>query len=129
VHLNDAGQVTGYYADKNFTAHAYLHDTNSTFTTLNEPGQGIANAINASGNIVGVDGGKYSGRKDGFLREPNGTSVKIEYPGASTIIQQHDSGRHQSVRSDHGSIPAHHQQRRRHQMARLHRYWSPLTES
>jgi len=83
--LNDAGQITGYYADKNFNAHGYLRDTNGTFTTLNEPGQVLANAINASGNIVGVDGGKYSGRKDGFLRKPDGTSTKIEYPGASFI--------------------------------------------
>jgi hypothetical protein len=85
AHLNDAGQVTGYYADRNFTAHGYLRDTNGTFTTLNEPGQVLANAINVVGNIVGVDGGKYSGRKDGFLRRPDGTSAKIEYPGASGI--------------------------------------------
>jgi len=85
AHLNDAGQVTGYYADRNFTAHGYLRDTNGTFTTLNEPGQVLANAINTVGNIVGVDGGKYSGRKDGFLRRPDGTSAKIEYPGASGI--------------------------------------------
>jgi hypothetical protein len=85
AHLNDAGQVTGYYADKNFTAHGYLRDTKGTFTTLNEPGQVLANAINQGGSIVGVDGGKYSGRKDGFLRRPDGTSAKIEYPGASLI--------------------------------------------
>jgi hypothetical protein len=84
-HLNDSGQVAGYYADKNFTAHAYLRDTNGIFTTLNEPGQVLANAINAAGNIIGVDGGKYNGRKDGFLRKTDGTSTKIEYPGASGI--------------------------------------------
>ena len=85
AHMNDAGQITGYYADKNFTAHGYLRDTNGTFTTLSEPGQVLANAITQSGYIVGVDGGKYSGRKDGFLRRPDGTSATIEYPGASFI--------------------------------------------
>jgi hypothetical protein len=52
---------------------------------LNEPGQVLANAIDPAGNIVGVDGGKYNGRKDGFFRRPDGTSAKIEYPGASGI--------------------------------------------
>ena len=85
AHMNDAGQITGYYADKNFTAHGYLRDTNGTFTTLNEPGQVLAFAINQGGSIVGVDGGKYTGRKDGFLRRSDGTSAKIEYPGASGI--------------------------------------------
>lgn len=85
AHLNDAGQITGYYADRNFTAHGYFRDINGTFTTLNEPGQVVANAINQVGSVVGVDGGKYSGRKDGFLRKPDGTSTKIEYPGASGI--------------------------------------------
>jgi len=85
AHLNDAGQITGQYADKNFTAHAYLRDTNGTFTTLNEPGQVLANAIDPAGNIVGVNGGKYKGRKDGFFRRPDGTSAKIEYPGAGGI--------------------------------------------
>jgi len=50
--LNDAGQVTGYDADRNFTAHGYLRDTNGTFTTLNEPGQVLANAINAAGILL-----------------------------------------------------------------------------
>jgi hypothetical protein len=83
---NDAGQITGYYADRNFAAHAYLRDTNGTFTTLNEPGQVLAYDINQGGSIVGVFGGKYHGRKDGFLRRPDGTSATIEFPGASFIV-------------------------------------------
>jgi len=83
--MNDAGQVAGYYADSNFNAHAYLRNPNGTFTTLNESGQVTASAINQGGFIVGVFGGKYHGRKDGFMWRPDGTSATIEFPGADTI--------------------------------------------
>jgi len=85
ANMNDIGQVAGYYADKNFNSHGYLRDTNGTFTTLNLPGQVSAGDINLGGFIVGIFGGKYSGRKDGFLRRPDGTTVTLEFPGANMI--------------------------------------------
>jgi len=85
AHLNDSGQVAGYYADVNFNAKGYLRDANGTFTTLSLSGQVIVGDINQGGFIVGVFGGKYRGRKDGFMRRPDGTSATIEFPGASTI--------------------------------------------
>jgi hypothetical protein len=85
AHINDAGQVAGYYADVNFNSKAFLRDTNGTFTTLNESGQVGVGDINQGGFIVGVFGGKYHGRKDGYMRRPDGTSVTLEYPGANTI--------------------------------------------
>jgi hypothetical protein len=86
ANLNDAGQITGYYADVNFNSKGYLRATNGTFTTLTEGGNVSAFDINQGGSIVGVMGGKYSGRKDGYMRRPDGTSVTIEYPGASFIV-------------------------------------------
>jgi predicted membrane protein len=85
AHLNDAGQVAGYYADRNFTSKGYLRDTNGTLTTLSLAGQVSVGDINQGGSIVGVFGGKYHGRKDGYLRRPDGTSATIEFPGANTI--------------------------------------------
>src|SRR5262249_43472234 len=38
----------------------------------------------------------------------------------------HHSGRHQSVRSDHGEIPDHHQQWRRYPLARVFRHGNPV---
>lgn len=86
AHINDAGQVAGYYADRNFTSKGYLRDTNRTFTTLSLSGQVSVGNINQGGSIVGVFGGKYHGRKDGYLRRPDGTAVTIEFPGASLIV-------------------------------------------
>jgi hypothetical protein len=86
AHLNDSGQVAGYYADVNFNAKGYLRDTNGTFTTLTNAGQVIVGDINQGGFIVGVFGGKYHGRKDGFMRRPDGTSATIEFPGANSIL-------------------------------------------
>ena len=86
AHLNDAGQIAGYYADRNFTSKGYFRAANGTFTTLTEGGQVGVGDINQGGYIVGVYGGKYSGRKDGYLNRPNGTFAKIEYPGASLIV-------------------------------------------
>jgi len=85
AHMNDAGQIAGYYADVNFNSKGYLRDVNGTFTTLNESGQVGVGDINQGGSIVGVFGGKYHGRKDGYMRRPDGTSVTLEYPGANTI--------------------------------------------
>ena len=84
--LNDAGQIAGYYADRNFASKGYFRNTNGTFTTLTEGGQVSVGNINQSGYIVGVMGGKYHGRKDGYLNRPNGTFATIEYPGASLIV-------------------------------------------
>jgi hypothetical protein len=85
AHLNDSGQVAGYYADVNFNAKGYLRDTNGTFTTLSLSGQVTVSSINQGGYIVGVFGGKYHGRKDGFMRRPDGISATVEFPGANTI--------------------------------------------
>jgi hypothetical protein len=41
--------------------------------------------INQGGYIVGWYGGKYSGRKDGYMNRTDGTFATIEYPGANTI--------------------------------------------
>jgi len=84
AHLNDSGQVAGYYADVNFNSKGYLRDANGTFITLSLSGQVSVGDINQGGSIVGVFGGKYHGRKDGYLRRPDGTSATIEYPGANT---------------------------------------------
>lgn len=86
AHLNDAGQIAGYYADVNFNSKGYFRDTTGTFTTLTEGGQVGVGDINQGGYIVGVYGGKYHGRKDGYLNRPNGTFATIEYPGASFIV-------------------------------------------
>ena len=86
AHLTDAGQIAGYYADVNFNSKGYFRNTNGTFTTLTEGGQvGVGN-INQGGYVVGVFGGKYHGRKDGYLNRPDGTFATIEYPGASFIV-------------------------------------------
>ena len=85
ANMNDAGQIAGYYADRNFNSKGYFRDTNGTFTTLTETGQVGVGDISPSGYIVGVFGGKYNGRKDGYLNRPNGTFATIEYPGANTI--------------------------------------------
>lgn len=86
AHINDARQVAGYYVDVNFNSKGYLRDTNGTFTTLSLGGQVSVGDINQGGSIVGVFGGKYHGRKDGYLRRPDGTAVTIEFPGASLIV-------------------------------------------
>jgi len=85
AHINDSGQVAGYYADVSSNQKGYLRDTNGAFTTLSLPGQVGVGDINQAGSIVGVFGGKYHGRKDGYLRRPDGTSVTIEFPGVSFI--------------------------------------------
>jgi hypothetical protein len=85
ANLNDVGQIAGYYADRNFNSKGYFRNSNGTFTTLTEGGQVGVGDINLGGYIVGVFGGKYSGRKDGYLNRPDGTFATIEYPGANTI--------------------------------------------
>jgi len=85
ANLNDAGQIAGYYADRNFNSKGYFRNTNGTFTTLTEGGQVGVGDISQTGYIVGVFGGKYSGRKDGYLNRPDGTFATIEFPGANTI--------------------------------------------
>ena len=85
ANLNDAGQIAGYYADRNFNSKGYFRGANGTFTTLTEGGQVGVGDINQGGYIVGWYGGKYSGRKDGYLNRPAGTFATIEYPGANTI--------------------------------------------
>jgi len=85
AHMNDSGQVAGYYADRNFNSKGYLRDTNGTFTTLSLSGRVGVGDINQGGFIVGVFGGKYHGRKDGYMRRPDGTAMTLEFPGANTI--------------------------------------------
>jgi len=85
ANLNDSGQIAGYYADVNFNSKGYFRNTNGTFTTLTEGGNVGVGDINQGGYIVGVFGGKYHGRKDGYLNRPDGTFATIEYPGANTI--------------------------------------------
>ena len=53
ANLNDAGQIAGYYADRNFNSKAYFRNTNGTFTTLTETGQVGEGNINQGGYIVG----------------------------------------------------------------------------
>jgi hypothetical protein len=74
--INDAGAITGFYADASGGTHGFLRSPEGAFTTFDVPGSAmgatIANALNLEGAIVG-----FSANQNGvfrpFLRRPNGT--------------------------------------------------------
>ena len=84
--INEAGAITGFYADANFLNHGFVRAQDGTITTFDTPGasQGtIPAAINASGAITGnyVDA---NGVNHGFLRAKDGTITPFDAPGAGT---------------------------------------------
>ena len=82
--INDAGAVTGFYADASGGSHGFLRSPEGAFTTFDVPGSTSGtttpNALNLEGAIVG-----FSANQDGvfrpFLRRPNGTFATWSVPG------------------------------------------------
>ena len=82
--INDAGAITGFYADASGGSHGFLRSPEGAFTTFDvtgsAPGATIANALNLEGAIVGFFADQ-NGVFRPFLRRPDGTFVKWSVPG------------------------------------------------
>ncbi len=82
--INDAGAITGHYADANGLYHGFLRSPGGKFTIFDAPGAAIGTlpkSINARGAIAGhyVD---TQGLNHGFVRSPSGNFTTFDAPGA-----------------------------------------------
>jgi predicted membrane protein len=89
--INNAGTITGFWADANNLAHAFVRSADGRITTFDVPGQGTqsgqgvnaAYSINPGGEITGFytdDAYVYHG----YLRARNGSITTFDAPGAGT---------------------------------------------
>jgi hypothetical protein len=82
--INDAGAITGFYADASGGTHGFLRSPEGAFTTFDVTGSTmgstIANALNLEGAIVGFFADQ-NGVFRPFLRRPNGTFTTWSVPG------------------------------------------------
>ena len=92
--INDAGAITGSYADARSVEHGFLRAPDGTFTTFDAPGAGTAfqqgttvRSINSAGAITGY---YYDANyvHHGFVRAPDGTITSFDAPGAGTGLDQ-----------------------------------------
>ena len=88
--INDAGTITGFYADITNVLHGFLRTTGGTITKVDVPGAGngagqgtMPANISKNGTIAGtyVD---VNGISHIFLLNPRGLVTKIDAPGAGT---------------------------------------------
>ena len=93
--INFFGTIVGPYEDTsgNFVAHTFVRSPNGTFTTFAVPGssmeagQGTLPASLSGLNDLGAITGLYYDANNvfhGYLRNPSGTFIKFEAPGADT---------------------------------------------
>jgi hypothetical protein len=93
--INIFGVIVGPYEDNsgNFVAHTYIRFPDGTFRTFAVPGssmeagQGTLPAYSSGLNDAGAITGTYYDANNvfhGYLRNPNGTFIKFEAPGADT---------------------------------------------
>lgn len=89
VLINDRGDITGYFLDKNKVFHGFLRSREGNFTLFEAPGADtkagdengtFPNGINEAGAITGeyVDAKNNS---HGFLRSPEGKFTTFDVPG------------------------------------------------
>ena len=93
--INIFGTIVGAYEDNsgNFVAHTFIRSPGGRFKTFSVPGssmeagQGTEPARSSGLNLEGAVTGLYYDANNafhGFLRNPNGTFIKFEAPGADT---------------------------------------------
>lgn len=81
--INDAGAITGYYADASGNNHGFLRTREGVFTTFDVPGGSLLTrgiGINVEGAVVGF----YLNQNDvflSFLRNPDGSFETWTDPG------------------------------------------------
>jgi hypothetical protein len=82
--INDAGAVTGFYADADGGSHGFLRSPEGAFITFDVPGSSAGtttpNALNLEGSIVGFSADQNDVFRP-FLRRPNGTFATWSVPG------------------------------------------------
>ncbi len=87
--INDAGSVTGRYADANGLYHGFLRSPRGEFTTFDAPGAStdsgggdgtLPKSINAAGAITGHYA-DAQGLIHGFVRSPSGKFTTFDAPG------------------------------------------------
>ena len=91
--VNKAGQIVGQYSAGG-TTHAFLRNTDGTFTTIDPPGTtrgSAAYGIDKSGRIVGFL--SDTTMTHGFLRETDGTFTTIDPPGSAGTFPAGVSGK------------------------------------
>lgn len=93
--INNSGTIVAPFEDNsgNFVAHTYIRTPDGKFTTFAVPGssmeagQGTLPATSSGLNNFGAITGLYYDANNafhGYLRNPNGTFIKFEAPGADT---------------------------------------------
>jgi hypothetical protein len=93
--INNFGTIVGAFEDNsgNFVAHTFIRFPDGKFTTFavpgssQEAGQGTTPATSSGLNQWGAITGTYYDANNafhGFLRNPDGTFIKFEAPGADT---------------------------------------------
>ena len=111
--INDRGQTAGDYSDPGATLgpdgrgppgtiHGFVRDRRGVITTFDAPFFRLHDVrdLNDRGQIVGY----YDNPDDtqrGYLRQPDGRTTPIDYPGADV----HAGPRHQQPRSDRRRLP------------------------
>ena len=85
--INDAGAITGYYADASGVNHGFLRAVDGTIT----PFDAITGSISTQGisiSAVGAITGSYyaSGVNHGFLRAASGTITSFDPAGSISTI-------------------------------------------
>lgn len=85
VAINEAGAITGFYADANFANHGFVRTQDGTITSFDPPGSvsTLPAAINEAGAITGF-WADANGVDHGFLRAKDGTMTPIDAPGEGT---------------------------------------------
>jgi uncharacterized membrane protein len=82
--INDAGAITGSYADASGGSHGFVRSPEGAFTTFDVNGSIVgtttARALNLEGAIVGAFADQ-NGVSQPFLRRPNGTFSTWSVPG------------------------------------------------
>jgi hypothetical protein len=89
VLINNRGDITGYFLDKNNVFHGFLRTREGKYTVFDAPGADttpgdengtLPNAINDAGAITGVYFDSNS-NGHGFLRSPEGKIISFDVPG------------------------------------------------
>jgi len=85
--INLSGEVSGYYADFDYTIHSFLRDASGTLTTYDDPNGSFTQSfgMNDGGVIVGL---YYKvGNQKGFRRDASGNFFTISSPTPNFITQ------------------------------------------
>jgi len=94
IGINLMGAIVGYYTDSNYTFHSFLRKPNGKFVTLDGPdqcetngSQGCYGSEVTAINIFGFSVGNYMDNsanmvQHGMIRQPEGTLVTFDVPGA-----------------------------------------------